>query len=207
MTRPKSIAITSDLVSFFTDEIDSISGRQGIKLSEHTVIYMGEMLARFNKSENYFVNASDPNERKKEFPTISLLWLEGLTAEFREKIQTMKKVGDLALMTSGFFPERLQKRLVDLDYYTAIGGRAYETAGQLRDSVLSERALNCFFELAQKFSELTEVLRELNDQQLLVTEQDQLKLYEKWLGTQNPRIRRMLSENGILVSDPTKAKS
>ncbi len=207
METRKQIAITSDIVSFFTEEVNSISSRQGMRLSEPTIIYLGEMLAQFNNADRYFSKSKDPNEKRKEHPTISLLWLEGLSSEFREKLQTMKKVGDLALFTSGFFSDNLRRRLIDMDFYMAIGERAYETAGQLRESIHAERALNCFFELAGKFAELAEVLRELSDQSLLATEQDQIKLYEKWLATQNPRIKRMLAESGILVSGISPVRS
>ncbi len=207
MTTTRKIEITSNLVSFFCDQVDIISSKQGLKIQEGTVAYLGQMLAGFSRSEDYFLKSKDPLEKRQEFPTISLLWLEGLSLELKEKLRAMKKVGDVALFTSGFFPERLKRRSVDMDFYMAIGERAYESAAHLRESHGSERALNCFFELAEKFPALTEILRELSDQTLLATEADQLLLYEKWLESNSPRIKRMLGENGILVSDKTKGRS
>jgi hypothetical protein len=207
MTILRKIEITSNLVSFFCDQVDLISAKQGLKIHEGTVAYLGQMLAGFSRSEEYFIQPKDPQEKRLEFPTISLLWLEGLSSEFKEKVRAMKKVGDLALYTTGFFPERLKRRSVDMDYYMAIGERAYETAAHLRETHGSERALNCFFELAEKFPALSEILRELSDQTLLATEADQLLLYEKWLASNSPRIKRMLGENGILVSEKSKGRS
>jgi hypothetical protein len=201
MTAKHKIEITADLVSYFCQEVDNISAKQGLHLQNTTIVYLGQMLAGFNRSEDYFTKSKDPTEKKLEFPTISLMWLEGLSAEFREKLRAMKKVGDVALYTSGFFPERLKRRAVDMDYFMAIGERAYETAAHLRESHASERALNCFFELSEKFPALTEIFRELSDQSLLGNDVDQLLLYEKWLATNNPRIKRMLSETGILVAE------
>jgi hypothetical protein len=207
MTSQTKIKITSNLVSFFCDQVDEISSKQGLRIQDPTVVYLGQMLAEFNRSEEYFVRSKDPAEKKLEFPTISLMWLEGSSQELKERFRVMKKVGDIALFTSSFFPERLKRRLVDMDYFTAIGERAYETAAHLRDSHPSERALNCFFELSEKFSSLREILGELSDQSLLGSEADQLVLYEKWLQTHSPRIKRMLGEAGILVADRTKVRS
>lgn len=199
--RVPGLHLAQDLKRFFAEECLTISVKQGLPLSEHVGAYLGEMLMRFAESETYFLPNSDPHASKprKEFPSVVRLWLEGQKQPAHEQFVQMQHVGDLALYTSGFFPERIQRSLVDMDFYMAVGGQAYERAGKLRESLAQERELNVYFELASKFTELKELLAELNDRKLLHTEADRLLLYRKWLESGSPRIQRMLAEIGIIA--------
>lgn len=193
--------LTQDLRSFFAEECLSIASKQGLKIPEHLGKYLGEMLVRFVGSDTYFVPNSDPHSAKpkKEFPSVVRLWLEGQSQPGFEQLVQMQHVGDIALYTSGFFPERIEKSLVDMDFYMAVGGQAYERAGQIRETLSIERDLNIYFELASKFGELKELLAELSDRKFLATESDRLRLYQKWLDSRSPRIQRMLAEVGIIA--------
>jgi len=193
--------LAQDLKSFFAEECLSIATKQGLSVPEHLSAYLGQMLARFAGSETYFVPNSDPHttKPKKEFPSIVRLWLEGQTQPAMEQLVQMQHVGDLALYTSGFFPERIQRSMLDMDFYMAVGGQAYERAGKIRESIAQERELNVYFELASKFSELKELLAELSDRKFLFSEADRIHLYQKWLDSRSPRIQRMLAEVGIIA--------
>jgi hypothetical protein len=200
MSKSGSIALASDLRSFFENECWDAVQRQGVKISELTNSYVASVLARYSSSQEYFVPNKD-SEKKREVPSIVTLWLEGLSGDTLEQYRQMQFVGDIALFTSGFFSDRIERSLVDMDFYTAIGGQAYERAGKLRESIAAERSLNVFFELSSKFPEIKEVLAEISDRALLGSEQGRLKLFERWMQTKNARLRRMLAENGILTSD------
>jgi len=193
--------LTQDLRTFFAEECLSIAAKQGLAIPEHLGQYLGEMLVRFVGSDTYFVASSDPHavRPKKEFPSVVRLWLEGQSQPVVEQLVQMQHVGDIALYTSGFFPERIERSLVDMDFYMAVGGQAYERAGKIRETLAQERQLNIYFELASKFSELKELLAELSDRKFLSTEPDRLRLYEKWLRSRSPRIQRMLAEVGIIA--------
>ncbi|MEO5668955.1 MAG: hypothetical protein ABIR96_12920 [Bdellovibrionota bacterium] len=201
MTQNTHLHLTQDLRKFFAEECLSIASKQGLQIPEHLSHYLGEMLVRFVGSDTYFVANSDPlaMKPKKEFPSVVRLWLEGQAQPIFEQLVQMQHVGDIALYTSGFFPERIERSLVDMDFYMAVGGQAYERAGKIRESIAQERELNIYFELASKFSELKELLAELSDRKFLSTEADRLRLYQKWLQSRSPRIRRMLAEVGILA--------
>jgi hypothetical protein len=199
MSKP-SIALTSDLRSFFESECWDAIQRQGLRVSELTTSYVASVLARYSSSQEYFVPHKD-SENKTEVPSIVQLWLEGSSKDTLDQYRQMQFVGDIALFTSGFFSDRIERSLVDMDFYTAIGGQAYERAGKLRESLAQERSLNVFFELSSKFPEIKEVLAEIADRSLLTSEQGRLKLFERWMQTKNARLRRMLAENGILTSD------
>ena len=54
----------------------------------------------------------------------------GLYAEYAEgspevKRAALRRLGDVCLMVTGFFPDSLNKKIVDIDYYSDMGGAAY----------------------------------------------------------------------------------
>ena len=193
----KLIAISPSLGTFFSEQVTEVARKQGLKIEAPVVNYLGSLLERFSKTQNFLT--TNP-EGKKEFRRLTLIWAESATATPNDKYFLLTQLGDIALFTSGFFAERIPKSAVDLDFYMAMGEQAYEQAGQIRESIQSERALNVFFELSKSFPNFTEVLAEISEQSLLVNEKDLLKLYEKWLKNGSARISRMLNEVGIITA-------
>jgi len=199
-----SIQITADLRSFFEEEIRQTAARQGREISPSASQYLGSMLAKFTDARNY-LQAGEKDEKGRErqsYPALTLLWFEGLSKSLIDQLVHMQHLGDLALFTSGFFGERFSRSLLDMDYYMAMGGRAYETAGKLRESLAAERELNVYFELSANFREFTEIFAELSDRTHLASDKGLLKLYEKWLASRNERLSRMLREAGVIPSAP-----
>ena len=195
------IQLATDLTSYFEHEVNSTASKQGVDLSPFAKSYLANLLLRFSQTNNYLLKHLENGEAKDAngFPRLGVLWLEGLTKSGGEQMVQMQSLGDFALFTTGFFSERIQATSVDMDYYTALGGRAYERAGQIRETLSSEKAINTFFELADTFEKVTEIFAELSDQKLLGSDADMLKLYQKWLQTGSYRIARMLGEKGIIV--------
>jgi len=197
------INLNLDLKSFFQTELFETARKQGHSLSVHTADYLAGVLDRFSKTRNYL--KKDPNSEKMSSPTLALLWLESQGKDKITQYKEMLYLGDFALFTSGFFSEKIQGSNLDMDYYIALGGKAYERAGQIQESIAAERALNVFFDLAEDFKEHVELFNELSLQSQIFNERDILRLYEKWLKTRNERLGRILNEKGIIPGDPTKA--
>lgn len=195
---PAGIHLATDVDSFFENEIAEASRKQGLELTPFTHRYLGRMLSRFSSTRN-FLNTETGADEKATFHRLSLLWLDGQTKNPVDQLQQFQLLGDVALFTSGFFAERISRTAVDMDYYIAMGGQAYERAAHLRESIQAERALNIFFELSESFTQLVDVLAEVSDRALLANDRDLIKLYEKWLSTRSERIRRMLSESGVIA--------
>ena len=56
---------------------------------------------------------------------------------------------------AGFFAQSFARKLIDIDYHIAMGGRAYGTlADNLRGSIRGQAFAAVFLELAQKFQRL-----------------------------------------------------
>src|SRR5262249_60175610 len=101
---------------------------------------------------------------------------------------SLKEIGDVSLFVSGFFSDSLTRKLVDVDYYVAIGGSAYNALSRVETETFSP----VFAELGTKFIGFVDVLAEVSERSSCTSNADLLRLYEKWLKTGSPRNRHLL---------------
>ncbi len=113
----------------------------------------------------------------------------------------LKNLGDAALYVSGFFAEFVERSLVDLDYYIAMGGNAY---GNLSELIGGQKNGETFGELysklANKFTELVDLLNEVASKGAKadgLSNQDLMRMYDRWTRTGNHRIQKKLAESGL----------
>ena len=109
-------------------------------------------------------------------------------------MRLLRRLGDTSLFISGFFPDSLARRssLVDVDYYIAMGGRAYDAVA--RHAL--ERSL--WDELADKFRLLVDLLNEVSERTMASTDAGLVRLYERWLKTGSDRLAAMLLRQGVV---------
>jgi hypothetical protein len=100
---------------------------------------------------------------------------------------------DRSLFISGFFSDSLKRSLADVDYYMALGARAYQWLGE-EDDVLRP----VFLDLGQRFVSFVDVFSEVSERSALMSNNDLLRLYEKWLRTRSRRDEELLAERGIV---------
>jgi hypothetical protein len=108
--------------------------------------------------------------------------------------ELLRQVGDASLFVSGFFPDRLRRSLVDVDYYATLGGYAYSSLGQREDEALAP----VFAELAEQFLTFVDVLSEVSERSALSSSTDVLRLYERWLRTGSRHCGQRLIEQGVV---------
>jgi hypothetical protein len=97
-------------------------------------------------------------------------------------------------MITGVFPDSLNKKIVDVEYYLGMGGTAYH---HLSDLQLSAPCRSMFRELSEKFKLFSEVLCEMSEKSGLQSNSNLLRVYEKWLQTGSERLKNVLGEHGI----------
>jgi hypothetical protein len=190
-----SIAVVN-LREFFRDSLVKAMQNQHVELDQQAEQYLVAMLTRFARAEAYFAGSDG---RKTQQP---LAWLLAAALESPDagvQRERMQRLGDVSLFMAGFFAQSFARKLVDVDYCIAMGGRAYGTLaecwqGKLRGAVFSL----LFKELAAKFQRLVDVLNEVADMAKPATDVDLLRLYEIWQKTSSPRARRLLASRGIL---------
>jgi hypothetical protein len=105
-----------------------------------------------------------------------------------------KQIGDLSLFVSGFFSDSLNRKLVDVDYYVAIGEHAYTALSRFETDTFAP----VFAELADKFIVFVDVLSEVSERTTCGSNTDLLRLYEKWLKTGSVRSGQLLVERGVV---------
>jgi hypothetical protein len=74
-----------------------------------------------------------------------------------QRKQELRDVGDRCLLLAGLYPEQAQRRLVSVDYFLALGSRAYDELSAALKAAVGE--LYCH--LAKAFAHLVRVLMEL----------------------------------------------
>ncbi len=190
---------SANVREYFEDALHSAMDRQRMVADSATVHYVVGLLTAFTRSEELFEQSTE-GATLKPLAAIYSDALQARTAGSRN--EALRRLGDTALFVSGIFADSLNRKLVDVDYYIAMGGNAYghlsETSpATRRDSVFTE----IFAELAAKFPEFVDVLGELSDATRLSSGRDILRLYEIWLRTGSKRAARRLREAGIQPND------
>jgi hypothetical protein len=170
-------------IEYFKGLIDGALEHQRLDSSEQTTFYIVHLLAGFISARDGLDDEPLAMRLAKALQTGGVRQREGL-----------RQVGDLSLFISGFFSDSLNRRLVDVDYYVALGGYAY---GSLSRRDEDARAV-IFAELADKFVRYVDVLCEVSEQTLLTSNSELLRLYEKWLRTGSRRDGERLAERGIV---------
>ncbi len=106
----------------------------------------------------------------------------------------LRSVGDVSLFVAGFFSDSLNRKLVDVDYYVKLGGRAYESLSHFERETFAP----AFAELAGSFLAFVDVLNDVSERCAVASNANVLRLYEKWLRTGSRRDGQRLVERGIV---------
>src|SRR5437016_503173 len=100
------------LSEFFKDAVERALRNQKVETTELTEFYLVQLLSEF---------AHAPRSDE----ALALQVCEGLSAAPVARAQKLREVGDTSLFISGFFPDSLNRSLVDVDYYIGMGEIAY----------------------------------------------------------------------------------
>lgn len=193
----RSVLTVANLREYFHGELQGALAHCHVAVEDQTEHYVVNLLTLFARSEQLFEPTSDGVRLK---PLVQMLSeaLDAPTATERE--HGLQRLGDVSLFVAGFFAHSFARKLVDIDYHIAMGGRAYGTlaAGLARGRrhVLAR----VFAELAMKFLPLVDALGEIADAARRYTPADILRLYEIWLKTGSPRARALLGQLGVAAT-------
>ncbi|MFQ5586720.1 MAG: hypothetical protein ACE5GF_07860, partial [Thermodesulfobacteriota bacterium] len=147
---------------------------------------------------NLLVKCIDAEEFHSNEEPLAIVFNRATQSSLAEQSIIFRRIGDLSLYLSGFFAESLSRKLVDVDYYITIGKASYGNlanldAGKRGQAPLSE----VYRELAQRFLTFTDILTEVSEKCRLTSNENILRLYERWLKTRSDLVARMLREIGI----------
>ncbi|MGB7738157.1 MAG: hypothetical protein WBM03_03520 [Steroidobacteraceae bacterium] len=194
MTDDPTIDVRN-LREFFRDSVHAALERQRVAVEDHTEHYVVNLLTMFARSEALF----DAAAGRAQLKPLALMLAEAGEAPTREeRLRTLQRLGDVSLFMAGFFAQSFARRLVDIDYHIAMGGRAYGTLADSCRTSARGRALGVVFtELAQKFQRLVDALNDVSEMAHRHDHRDVLRQYEIWLKTGSPRAHAILRSLGV----------
>jgi hypothetical protein len=191
----KPLVAVTNLREFFHDSVQAALRKQRVDVDDHTEHYVVNVLTMFARSEELYESTPD-GIRLKPLARMLADASEAVSAQQRD--DTLRRLGDVSLFVAGFFAQSFARKLVDIDYHIAMGGRAYGTlADNLRGSIRGQAFAAVFLELAQKFQRLVDVLNEVAEMAHTHTDKDILRLYEIWMKTGSPRAFAILQRLGV----------
>lgn len=189
------VIASADLREYFHESVGDALSKQGVDAAVETVYYIVNLLTLFQRSEQLF----DYNENRREIRPLAMLYadaLEGRSVEERNRI--MQRMGDVALFVSGVLSESLSRKLVDVDYYIAMGSNAYGYLSEsMRGTARGDTFCAIFGELSANFTCFADVLSEVGEHAALGSDTDILRQYELWFRTGSRRARERLRRLGI----------
>ncbi len=184
----------ANLQEFFRDHLHSALERQHVAVEDQTEHYVVNVLTLFARSDALF-EATPEGPRLK--PLILML-TEALEARSTgDRHRGLQRLGDVSLFIAGFFAHSFARKLIDIDYHVAMGGRAYRTLADGLGRGRSRALAQVFAELAEKFQPLVDALNDVSEASYRHTDRDILRLYEIWLKTGSRRSYRILRRLGV----------
>jgi hypothetical protein len=191
---PRVIVDTS-LHEYFHDSVHAALSRQQVKAQPETASYLVNLLITFLRTERLY----EPTEEGLEFRPLALRLADTLQAPgSKSRARALRELGDVALFVAGVFADSFSRKLIDVDYYAAMGGSAYARLADSLRGCESERPFSGMFEeLAARFGGYADVLGEVAEHPDVRKNQNVLRLYERWLKTGSRRAAARLRSLGI----------
>ena len=191
----KPLVAVTNLREFFHDSVQAALRKQRVDVDDHTEHYVVNILTMFARSEELY-DITPEGVRLK--PLAHMLADAAEASSPQQRDETLRRLGDVSLFVAGFFAQSFARKLIDIDYHIAMGGRAYGTlADNLRGTMRGQAFAAVFLELAQKFQRLVDVLNDVAEMAHTHTDKDILRLYEIWMKTGSPRAFAILQRLGV----------
>lgn len=198
MKNASSIVIDQSLQDYFHAQVAASLAHQQVDVGHSTLHYLSRLLAEFTDPRQLFSRTDHGWDLKP----LAMHYADAVQAEgAQQRNLALKRLGDIALFIAGMFSGSLARKVVDVDYYAAMGGAAYR---DLHDFVVARLGTGAqgtpYAELGAKFLSLVDVLAEVAEESHLGARHDLLRDYELWIRTDSPRALSSLHRAGVLPS-------
>jgi len=177
---------------WFREMVGEVLTQRGLKVQEGTEFYLVNLLAGFLDREKLFVEEADGSVRAEP---LALILLRAMEADRQRRARELRRLGDTALYMSGFFGDALARSVSGVDYYIAMGERAY---GTLAESERGQQG-ELFGELSDRFPQFVDLFAEIAELGNLRSNRGLVKLYERFLTTRSQRVAALLRERGVAL--------
>jgi hypothetical protein len=197
----KRVLPVANLREFFKDALHGALEKRHLAVEDQTEHYVVNLLTLFSRSEALYDTTSEGRRLK---PLVVML-SEALEARSEgDRNRGLQRLGDVSLFVAGFFAQSFARKLIDIDYHIAMGGRAYATLAETLSRGKGRVLGHVFSELANNFQPMVDALNEVSETSYSHSDKDILRLYEVWLKTGSKRCYEILKRLGV---EPTTAGS
>lgn len=193
MSEGTVLQVTS-LAEFFREALHGAASKQQLALDDHTEHYVVNVLTTFSRADALFETTPEGPRLKP----LAFMLADAFEARtLAERDRALQRLGDVSLFMAGFFAHGFARKLVDVDYHIAMGGRAYSSLADSGRARTGRTVGAVFSELAAKFRELVDALNEIADAARPPRHDDLLRLYETWMKTGSRRAQERLRALGV----------
>lgn len=202
--NPNHVTTCRNMRAWFQEKVAEAATQRSVAATPESLHYLVDLLTRYARSERFFSH----DARGPALRPLALMYKEALEeCDPTARRLRWQQLGDTALFVAGVFAESLSRRLVDLDYYVAMGANAYGTLSDNESRrTLSGAFEDVFRELEVRFVDFADVLGQVFARDYSRSGKDILRLYEVWIRTGSRRAAEQLRELGIQpveISDTT----
>jgi hypothetical protein len=195
----KRVLPVANLREFFKDALHGALEKRHLAVEDQTEHYVVNVLTLFSRSEELYDTTAEGRRLK---PLVVML-SEALEARSEgDRNRGLQRLGDVSLFVAGFFAQSFARKLIDVDYHIAMGGRAYAALADAMSRGKGRVLGQVFAELASNFQPMVDVLNEVSETSYTHSDKDILRLYEVWLKTGSKRCYEILKRLGV---EPTAA--
>lgn len=195
----KRVLPVTNLREFFKDALHGALEKRHLAVEDQTEHYVVNLLTLFSRSEELYETTTEGRRLK---PLVVML-SEALEARSEgDRNRGLQRLGDVSLFVAGFFAQSFARKLIDIDYHIAMGGRAYGALAEAMSRGKGRVLGQVFGELASNFQPMVDALNEVSETSYRHSDKDILRLYEVWLKTGSKRCYEILKRLGV---EPTPA--
>jgi hypothetical protein len=188
----KSLTRSANLLEFFRHKVKEALSQQKVSVSDEVEYYLVHILTHFSVSENLYPRDSSGRLHDRAL----VLKLYDATFDSPKRFTHLKFLGDTALYRAGVFYDGLYNQAVDVDYYIAMGGTAYQSLANMTTS--QEKTLaDLYAQLSEQFPGLVEIMNLCCEKEVELSNHDLLKLLERYQKTGSQKAKEVLQERGI----------
>jgi hypothetical protein len=190
----KRVLPVANLREFFKDALHGALEKRQLSVEDQTEHYVVNLLTLFSRSEALYDTTSEGTRLK---PLVVML-SEALEARSTgDRNRGLQRLGDVSLFIAGFFAQSFARKLIDIDYHIAMGGRAYAALADTMSHGKARVLGQVFNELSQNFQPMVDALNELSETSYSHSDKDILRQYEIWLKTGSRRSYDILKRLGV----------
>jgi len=199
---PRVVPVTN-LREYFHEALHGALERQHLAVEDQTEHYVVNLLTLFARTDALYEQTPGASDRGTRLKPLVVMLTEALEAPTpSDRHRGLQRLGDVSLFIAGFFSQSFARKLVDIDYHIAMGGRAYSALADGLARTRSRVLGQVFAELAVKFQPMVDALNDISETSYTHSDKDILRLYEVWLKTGSKRSFDILKRLGV---DPTPA--